>query len=217
MDKQLQEYVKSLRESKTVVNSSIVASAAEGIVKSRDSGLLERNGGHIKCTKKWAQNFLSRMGYVKRKATTKASISDFDFEAQKEQYLFDIRTIVDMEEIPEDLNFNWDHTAIHYVPVSNWTMAPSGSKRIEVAGLNDKRQITVVFTATMAGDFLPPQVIYAGKTQHCLPAVKYPSDWSIKTIGRMSRQLKLILRMFWFPILKTKEGSCHYHQIIQHW
>ena len=120
------------------------------------------------------------MGYVKHKATTKASISGFDFEAQKEQYLFDIRTIVDMEEIPEDLNFNWDHTAIHYVPVSNWTMAPSGSKRIEVAGLNDKRQITVVFAATMAGDFLSPQVIYAGKTQRYLPDVKYPSDWSIK-------------------------------------
>ena len=36
MDRQLQEYVKSLRESKTVVNSSIVASAAEGMVKSCD-------------------------------------------------------------------------------------------------------------------------------------------------------------------------------------
>ena len=36
MDRQLQEYVKSLRESKTVVNSSIVASAAEGMVKSRN-------------------------------------------------------------------------------------------------------------------------------------------------------------------------------------
>lgn len=69
-----------------------------------------------------------------------------------------------MKEIPEDLIINWDHTTIHYVPVSNWTMAPSGSKGIEVADLNDKRQITVVFAATMAGDFLPPQVIYAGKT-----------------------------------------------------
>jgi len=51
MDRQLQEYIKSLREAKAVINSAIVISAAEGIVKSHDSSLLESNGGHIKCTK----------------------------------------------------------------------------------------------------------------------------------------------------------------------
>ena len=51
MDRQLQEYIKSLREAKSVINSTIVISAAEGIVKSHDSNLLESNGGHVKCTK----------------------------------------------------------------------------------------------------------------------------------------------------------------------
>ena len=37
MDRQLQEYIKSLREAKAVINSAIVISAAEGIVKSHDS------------------------------------------------------------------------------------------------------------------------------------------------------------------------------------
>ena len=59
MVRQLQEYVKSLRESKTIVNSTIVHSAAEGIVKSHDSGLLACNGGYIKCTKQWAKRFLT--------------------------------------------------------------------------------------------------------------------------------------------------------------
>ena len=40
MDVQVQEYVKSLRESGGVVNSRIVMAAAEGIVKSYDSNLL---------------------------------------------------------------------------------------------------------------------------------------------------------------------------------
>ena len=71
MERQLQEYIKSLREAKAVINSSIVISAAEGIVKSYNSGLLESNGGHIKCTKHWEKHFLTRFGYVKRKATTK--------------------------------------------------------------------------------------------------------------------------------------------------
>ena len=65
MDRQLQEYIKSLREAKAVINSANVISAAEGIVKSHDSSLLESNGGHIKCTKHWAKHFLNRVGYVK--------------------------------------------------------------------------------------------------------------------------------------------------------
>ena len=179
MDRQLQEYIKSLREAKAVINSAIVISAAEGIVKSHDSNLLESNGGHIKCTKHWAKHFLNRLGYVKRKATTKASISSVDFTAQKEQFLFDIQTIIEMEDIPNELVINWDHTGINYVPVSNWTMATEGSKRIEVAGLGDKRQLTAVFAASLAGDFLPPQIIYAGKTPRCLPTTKFPEDWDI--------------------------------------
>ena len=119
MDRQLQEYVKSLRELKTVVNSTIVLSIAEVIVKSHDSSLLACNGGHIQCTKQWAKHFLTRLGYMKRKATTKASLSDVDFEAQKEQFLFDVKCIIDMEIIPSNLVINYDHTGICYVPVSN--------------------------------------------------------------------------------------------------
>lgn len=111
-----------------MINSSIVISAAEGIVKGTDQSLLAVNGGHIKCSKDWAKNFLT---HVKRKATTKASISDVDFEAQRAQFLFDIQTVIEMEDIPSELVINWDHTGINFVPVSNWTMATEGSKWIE--------------------------------------------------------------------------------------
>ena len=43
-----------------------------------------------------------------------------------------------MEDIPNELVISWNHTEIDYVPVSNWTMATEGSKRIKVAGLGDK-------------------------------------------------------------------------------
>jgi hypothetical protein len=51
-----------------------------------------------------------------------------DFEACKSQFLFDIATITEMEDIPNDLILNWDHTGIIYIPVGNWTMAKEGSK-----------------------------------------------------------------------------------------
>ena len=55
-----------------------------------------------------------------------------------------------MEEIPDSLIINWDQTGINYVPVSQWTMAKEGSKRVEVVGLNDKRQSTAVFAGTLS-------------------------------------------------------------------
>ena len=180
LDANVQEYVKCLRENGAVINSAIVMAGATGIVKSYDSNLLKENGGHIECNKSWAKSFLKHMGYVKRKATTKAKVNVTEFESIKSQFVFDIQAIVELEEIPPELIINWDHTGIHYVPVGNWTQAKKGSTRVEVAGSEDKRQITAVFAGTKSGQFLPPQIIYAGKTKKCLPSgVEFPENWHV--------------------------------------
>ena len=75
----------------------------------------------------------------------------------------DIKAIVTLEDIPLDLIINWDQTGMHYVPVSSWTIAKEGSKRVEI-GIDDKRQITAVFGCSLTGDFLPVQLVYLGKT-----------------------------------------------------
>ena len=137
------------------------------------------NGGHISLTKTWAQSILKRMGYVKRRASTKAKVTVANFDAQKALFLHDVKSIIVMEEIPPQLVINWDHTGINFVLVSNWTMAKEGSKRIEIFGKDDKRQITAVFGGTMSGEFLYPQILYAGKTPRCLPSVKFPEGWHI--------------------------------------
>ena len=66
---------------------------------------------------------MQRMGYVKRKATTKAKITVESLALLKEEFLLDIRGLVEMEEILADLILNWDQTAVNYASVSNWTMA----------------------------------------------------------------------------------------------
>jgi len=58
-------------------------------------------------------------------------------------------------------------------------MNKRGTKKVKLAGLDDKHQITAVFTATMAGNFLPPQLIYMGTTCACLLANKFPDAWQI--------------------------------------
>ena len=55
-------------------------------------------------------------------------------------------------------------------------MEKQGTRRVELVGLNDKRQITAVFCGNNLFAFLPIQVIYLGKTQQ---RHKFPSHWDI--------------------------------------
>ena len=96
------------------------------------------------------------MNFVRRKATTSNSKhKPADYARLKEAFLNDVVSVVTMEEIPGELMLNWDQTGIHLVPASAWTMERSGSKRVEITGVGDKRQITALFCCSLTGDFLP--------------------------------------------------------------
>ena len=179
LDKQVQSYVLDLRSNGAVINSSITIAVAQGIVTNYDSNLLSENGGHIALTKSWAKYLLRRLGFVKRRSSTKAKVSASNFASLQEQFSYDARVLIDMMEIPSSLVINWDQTGIQYVPVSQWTMEREGMKRIEITDNQDKHQITAVFVVTMNGNFWPPQLVYAGKTPKCLPKVDYCKDWDI--------------------------------------
>ena len=179
LDKQVQAYLLELGKVGGVVNRQIAIASAKGIVRKKDSRMLAENGGHVLLTKDWAHYLLLRMGYVKRKANSKVKITVQNLEEMRYNFLCEIKAIVTMEEIPSSMILNWDHTGLKYVPVSSWTMAKQGSKKVSIAGIDDKRQITGVFTITLDGQFLPPQLIYQGTTSACLPHVKFPCDWHV--------------------------------------
>ena len=71
-----------------------------------------------------------------------------------------------MEDLPDDSILKWDHTTINIVPVSSWTMNLKGKKRVEIIGLDDKRQITAVVCGKISGEILPFQLIYQARHQH---------------------------------------------------
>ena len=171
----IKRYITSLRDAGRVVNTRIVIAAATGILQRKDPSVLRCNGGHIDLQKSWAKYLLKKMDFVKRRATTKHVTRCENFDSLKEQYFIDIQAVAEMESIPDSLIINWDQTGINYVPVSEWSMAKEGSKRVKVTGLKYKRQITAVFAGTMSGDFLPVQMVYQGKTSRCLPTVDFPS------------------------------------------
>jgi hypothetical protein len=74
-------------------------------------------------------------------------------------------------QVHPSLIINMDQTGVHLVPASNWTYEQAGSGSVAVLGVEDKRQITACIASSLAGDLLPPQLIFQGKTSRCLPPV----------------------------------------------
>ena len=188
--------------------SGIAIAAGKAIVRKYNPGLIDEDDGPaIHLTTNWAKSLLHRMGFVKRKGCSTKKLMVHNFEEIKEQFLFDIEVVVKMEDIPDDLILNWDHTAINIVPVSSWTMNQKGEKRVEIIGLDDKRQITAVVCGTMSGEILPFQLIYQGKTSACLPKSKLPKHWLLSfTPNHWSNNGKTeeYIRSVFFPYIDKK-------------
>lgn len=64
----------------------------------------------------------------------KGKHSIVDFAQLKKEFLNDIMTTVEMEDVPGELILNWDQFGISTVPSSAWTVDREGSKWVEVAG-----------------------------------------------------------------------------------
>ena len=68
------------------------------------------------------------------------------------------------------LVINSDQTGIHLVPSAGGrTWDVKGVKDVKILGLEDKRQITCVVSSNASGELLPPQLIFIGTTNRCLP------------------------------------------------
>lgn len=128
------------------MSARIAMAAARGILLKCDWTMLLDYGRHVNINRYWAHSLLKRMKFVQRKATTaKSKETTADFAELKKSFPEDVVSTVTMEEIPAELILNWDQIGIKMVPCSTWTMAQHGAKRVEMIGVNDKRQITAVF------------------------------------------------------------------------
>jgi len=58
-------------------------------------------------------------------------------------------------------------------------MEKEGTNIVPIAHSDDKRQLTAVLAITAAGDYLPPQLLYQGKTPKCHPQVGFPDGWDV--------------------------------------
>ena len=212
IDTAVQDYVTAMRAVGSVVNTNICMAVAEGIVASRDQGLLAQHGGHIQITNTWARSLLTRMGYVKRKCSNAGKVAVPRFLELQGDFLADIQAEVVMNEIPTELVLNWDQTALHLVPTGQWTVHRSDEKVVPITNSDDKCQITAVLAVTITGEYLPPQLIYQGKTKRCHPAGEVPEGWDIwhshhpwSNEETMLRYVEMVIA----PFIDAKRATLH--------
>ena len=110
-EKEVVDYIQSLRLSGGVVNRPIVIVTARGIVINKEN-LLSDFDGPIDLSKSWAQSFLRRLGYVKGKGTKAARKVPDDLEFIQMELLSEIQKLVKTYDIPDDLTINFDQTNV---------------------------------------------------------------------------------------------------------
>ena len=130
----IQSDVKALHAVGTLINSTVMRVAAEGLGRTYDRTIVVENGEAIAIIKSWAVSLLGRMGYVKCKAITKATsdMSDKEFEEARDLFLKQTVRMVYLKEIPGSFIINLDQKSIKLVPTVDWTMAAEASRRVEV-------------------------------------------------------------------------------------
>uniref|UniRef100_A0A1X7V1Y8 DDE-1 domain-containing protein n=1 Tax=Amphimedon queenslandica TaxID=400682 RepID=A0A1X7V1Y8_AMPQE len=141
--------------------------------------MLVEFGGSIQLNKEWARSVFCRMGFTRKRANSKSKVLPDHFSNLKRQFLRKVEAVTNIEDIPNNLIINWDQTALKLVPSGSWTMERRGTKRVELSGINDKRQITAVLSGTLTGDFLPLQLIFKGTIAQSLPFISFPDSWHI--------------------------------------
>ena len=156
-------------------------------------------------TKSWLQHLYRRMNFTRRMVTTsRPVVTKSIYDEVKTKYLHDIVSVCLEYQIPDELIINIDQTPSKYVSTDRVTMAQKGTKHVSRKGSNDKRAITVTYAETLAGDLLPFELIYKGKTVKAELAKGFlfgmnDSHWSNET-----ETLKLLDKVV-SPYLKKKK------------
>jgi len=207
IDEDVRKFISALRYRGGQVSFSIAIAVAKALIeRSNNEGLKL-----IEFGKDWAQSLFRRMGFKKRSATTgKVKIPDGARKEAELVFLHDIVNKVEMHDIPRELVFNLDQTPSKYIQSSRYTMEKAGTKSVAIVGAGDKRAITATFVIDLAGNFLPMQLIYGGKTNRSIPKMSFPDGFSLsanpKHYSNTEESIKIIKEIIIPQVTSRRES-----------
>lgn len=169
--------LKIIRQAGGVLNRKVAIQIGKKEAMARDPGNHYR---YSNLGKGWARSLFNRMNMTFRAATTgKLPMPTTLVEEERLSFTNTIAQSISQHNIPASMVLNFDQTPLLYCPAGKFTMAEKGSSKVPIAGKADKRAMTAVFTVSMAGKFLPPQLIYPGKTARSLPEFQFPASFHV--------------------------------------
>ena len=187
----------------------MISAAAKGLIRSNPS--LHQRYHSFEPARGWIQSIYRRCNFSRRAGTTtRPPVPRGMYEECKLSFLTDIDKCINKHNIPPELVLNADQTPSSYVSVGRMTMAEKNSKSVPIKGLTDKRNITLTFVISLAGEFLPMQVIYQGKTKASLPRnFVFPKGFCLtqnpKHYSNEEETLKLIDSIINPYLVKTRQ------------
>ena len=208
IDSMVQDYLRAVRRRGGIVSKSVAISVARALIQRHP----EMNLNHIDLENStWARSLFQRMKFVRRLGTTgKVEIPESLHKEIEISYLHSIVLTVEENNIPKSLVMNLDQTPTKFIPCSNKIMAKKGSKSVPSSGSTDKRMITAMFTITLDGTFLPPQLIYGGKTTKSIPRIDFPSSFCLsvneKHYSNEAESIKLLEEVVIPYTIKERES-----------
>ena len=127
------------------------------------------------------QRSVEKLTWSTRKGTPRKVDPSPQFLAE-EKFTFQrkISALVSEHDTPLSLKITIDQTPLSYVKTGKYKFTFKFAKNISIKDMDDKRQTTVTsFAVSCTREFLPTQLIYAGKTERSLPKYSLPPCFSV--------------------------------------
>lgn len=156
-----------MREKGATVNVMVIRFVMRAVILKLEPALLASMKLSSSFCAEWAREQLS---WSWRQRTTAASKLPNDWRQRGIDMAKRVAYFMQIYSVHPSLVINMDQTGVHLAPADMRTYEKAGSKDVAVIGAEDKRQITACIASSLAGDLLPLQLIFQGKTDACHPA-----------------------------------------------
>ena len=124
------------------------------------------------------------MNFVRRKRIKAARKLPTDFSAILDEFFYCVHTAIDRNVIPPAMFVNFHQTNTKFVPTLEYTLGERRYNHVSIIGMEDKRQMTVLFACSFSENLLPPQLLYTGKTTNCHSSLHFPLTGTCVTLIR---------------------------------
>lgn len=111
-------------------------------------------------------------------------------------------------DIPPELWINIDQLGMFILPHNQITYHDKNAKQVDTHGKEDKRAYTLCVASSAAGDFLPFQQVWSGKTAASLPSSTADGMDEARELGFDFAFAQSKKRTSHFSTLKTMKEVC---------